>query len=199
MLWFRWDNKEYQPATRWNPLYTLFYKTCQWGNGEISAYVGAFSVREQTVKSYSYAVPDEGAIDLLARYGPFVEIGAGSGYWAKLLRDVHVDIVAYDIASHEQPWTEVLYGNELMALLHADRTLFLCWPPLEDNMALRAVKIHALGGGNRLAYIGEHEGGCTANDEFFAYLDQYYEVERSYAIPQWPGVRDRLWVYKRVR
>lgn len=45
---------------------------------------------------YSYAVPTRGAIAALAKYKPLVEMGAGLGFWASLLRNCGVDIVAYD-------------------------------------------------------------------------------------------------------
>jgi hypothetical protein len=43
---------------------------------------------------YAFGVPGNYALDCLARYGPLVEIGAGTGYWARCLRERGVDIVA---------------------------------------------------------------------------------------------------------
>ncbi|EGZ05756.1 hypothetical protein PHYSODRAFT_532741 [Phytophthora sojae] len=46
---------------------------------------------------YSWAIPDERALQIIKHYGPIVEMGAGSGYWARLLRLRGVDVVAYDL------------------------------------------------------------------------------------------------------
>uniref|UniRef100_A0AAV1UJU6 Uncharacterized protein n=1 Tax=Peronospora matthiolae TaxID=2874970 RepID=A0AAV1UJU6_9STRA len=46
---------------------------------------------------YSWAIPDERALQIIKHYGPIVEMGAGSGYWARLLQDRGVDVVAYDL------------------------------------------------------------------------------------------------------
>lgn len=197
MIWFRHENA-FEPARRWNPLFTLFYETCQWGNGQVGSFMNAFTVREQALSKYSWAVPNEGAIDLIARYSPLVEIGAGTGYWARLLEDAGADIVAYDLKPNENPWTCIYQGNALVSQLHPYRTLFLCWPPLEDNMALHALVAHHLAGGMRVVFVGEGEGGCTANDAFFEFLEKHYVRELTYTIPQWPGVNDRLSVHRRI-
>ncbi|KAI9995113.1 hypothetical protein PInf_012157 [Phytophthora infestans] len=46
---------------------------------------------------YSWAIPDERALQIIKHYGPIVEMGAGSGYWARLLQLRGVDVVAYDL------------------------------------------------------------------------------------------------------
>ncbi|KAF1322635.1 hypothetical protein FI667_g11059, partial [Globisporangium splendens] len=54
---------------------------------------------------YSWAIPDERALRIIKHYGPsdgclcvqIVEMGAGSGYWSKLLELRGVDIVCYDL------------------------------------------------------------------------------------------------------
>lgn len=51
-------------------------------------------------------------------------------------------------------------------------------------------------GGARLAYVGAPEDGCTADDRFFALLDVGWTLVREVGIPNWLGVRDRLWLYE---
>jgi len=50
--------------------------------------------------------------------------------------------------------------------------------------------------GDTLIYIGEGEGGCTADDMFFDRLDEWKHIE-TIDIPQWDGIYDRLSVYQR--
>lgn len=109
-----------------------------------------------------------------------MEIGAGNGYWAWLLRQMSVDILAFDAnpplgeghtneysrnaLADGQAWTEVLPGGPEQAALHADRTLFLCWPP-RDTMAFETIEAYRQAGRCRLAYVGELFPVC--GDESF--------------------------------
>ena len=54
-------------------------------------------IRDHLSRKYAFGVPGNDALDCLARYGPLVEIGAGTGYWARCLRERGVDIFAYDV------------------------------------------------------------------------------------------------------
>lgn len=51
--------------------------------------------------------------------------------------------------------------------------------------------------GNVVAYVGEGDGGCTADDAFHEILDQLWEEIEDHEIPQWWGIHDRLRIYKR--
>ncbi|TMB41280.1 MAG: hypothetical protein E6J53_10650 [Chloroflexi bacterium] len=53
-------------------------------------------IRSHLVRKYAFGVPDESALAAIARYAPIVEIGAGTGYWARCLRERGVDVIAYD-------------------------------------------------------------------------------------------------------
>ena len=60
------------------------------------------SIRDPPCHLMAYAVPSEEAISLLANLGlPMIECGAGTGYWASLLRAQGVTIAAYDIAPNK--------------------------------------------------------------------------------------------------
>lgn len=167
-----------------------------------------YGKRTDLVRQYAWAVPTINALRRIEECGPIVEIGAGTGYWAYLLRERGVDVIAYDLwpaakgdINRYHPnvtcWTEVLKGNVVAAGKHPDRTLMLCWPPYDDEMATQAVKCHANAGGKRVVYIGESDGGCTGDDAFHALLRAEYREVGEVAIPQWEGIHDYLWVYER--
>lgn len=46
---------------------------------------------------YAWAIPDDRALRILEEFSPVIEIGAGRGYWAHLLRERGVDTLAYDM------------------------------------------------------------------------------------------------------
>jgi hypothetical protein len=165
-----------------------------------------FEKRMSLSARYSWAIPKSGALRLIARYAPIVEMGAGTGYWAKLLRDMKVDVVAYDINppskdpqsntyhGGNETWTQVLRGEPRDLRHHADRTLFLCWPPYDTRMAYDCLCHYK---GKRLIYIGEGHGGCTGDDMFHNLLEQEWGEVLDIGVPQWWAIHDRLWLYQR--
>lgn len=48
-------------------------------------------------REFAYAVPSHDALAILSSLSPVVEIGAGTGYWASLLRARGATVYAYDI------------------------------------------------------------------------------------------------------
>ncbi len=111
---------------------------------------------------YSYVLPDDRALAALARLGPLVEVGAGTGYWASRLRARGVDIVAIDQAppdgerlnryhARTVTWTEVIAGEQTMLTRYSDRALLLCWPPFFSSLG----ECLAYYTGNVVAVVGD--------------------------------------------
>ncbi len=131
----------------------------------------SYERRRAHVRRYAFAVPTEAALTTIARYAPIVELGAGTGYWAYLLRQRGVDVVAYDRFPPDRAenpnrldprlWTEVLAGDESVLARFPDRGLLLCWPSWRDPFAAAALDVYP---GATLIYIGEAAGGHTADD-----------------------------------
>jgi len=75
------------------------------------------------------------------------------------------------------------------------RTLFLCWPPHDDDgasyAALRAYR------GELVAYLGGGPGGPAGTVRFHRELALNWHPAEQAAVPNWPGLRDRLVVYRR--
>lgn len=160
-------------------------------------------LRSKLVKRYSWAIPNQEAIDLLVNAGPLIEIGAGMGYWAWMIRQMRGDILAYDIAvpgqsindqCGEKTWTKVDEGGPTKIGGHPDRVLLLCWPPYSSSFAFDCLKQYR---GDKLIYVGEGWGGCTGDDAFHNALEDGWQVTDSVDIPQWMGVHDRLTVWER--
>jgi hypothetical protein len=175
---------------------------------DIVAWCGAREVlrdlRDMLVVQYAWAVPDSRALETIARYSPLVEIGAGTGYWTMLLRLLGADVVAYDLApatpadhasyGERASFTEVLQGSEERVADHAERTLMLCWPPAGDEMASRALKMTRA---RHFIYVGWLDDDVTGDCEFHRLLRQQWELVEQVNIPQWPEMKDKLFVYRR--
>jgi hypothetical protein len=152
--------------------------------------------RRELAALFAWAIPGEGALSVLAGYGPLVECGAGTGYWAALLRARGVDIVASDLVPGRRPWTAVSAASAVAAVrANRGRTLFVCWPPHDDDAAgyaaLRAYR------GDVLLYVGGGPGGPTGTVRFHRELELNWTPAEQAALPVWPGLRDRLVVYRR--
>lgn len=172
-----------------NPYYDLFQ--------ELSAADEALrlAVRKKLIWAYSWAVPSGDAVATLAELGPIVELGAGTGYWAWLLAQLGVDVLALDHEEHQPPrWLDVQRGDELaLERMDSRRALFLCWPPLDSSMAARALELFR---GERVAYAGEWRGR-TADLAFHDRLEEAFRLEAVIPLPNWPGFRDELRIYRR--
>ena len=155
-------------------------------------------------QSYAYVFPSDSALAMLAGLGPLVEIGAGTGCWAHRLRSIGADLVAYDQAPLDgertnryhppgRPWTHVEQGDQTELSNHADRGLFLCWPPLFSSLGDCLTYYR----GDTVAYIGD--GGYRT-----ARLDHLHEAFTKVAtapvraLDPDPGIRPQLTIWKRT-
>jgi hypothetical protein len=155
-------------------------------------------LRNMLTEQYAWAIPDTRAIETIGRYGRLVEICAGTGYWAWLLRLWHVDIVAYDVEPREgdKSFTNVRQGTEEAVALHPDRNLFLCWPPAGDPVAFRALQLSR---GEFCIFVGWKGDDITGDCDFHDLLRKEWELVEKVAIPQWPEMKDALFIYRRRR
>jgi hypothetical protein len=152
--------------------------------------------RRELAAVFAWAIPDEGALDLLAGYGPLLECGAGTGYWAALLRARGCDVLACDLDPPRRTWTDVRAADAVaFARACGDRALFLCWPPYEDDRAsYSAVRAYR---GDTLLYVGGGPDGPTGTVRFHRELALNWHPAEQAAVPAWRGLRDRLVVYRR--
>lgn len=154
----------------------------------------ALALRKKLIWAYSWAVPSAEAIGVLASHAPLVEVGAGTGYWAWLVKQHGAKIIAYDENASQPPrWTEVEHGDARAIARHEGSNLFLCWPSYESPMAFEALTHFK---GERVIYVGEL-GGRTADHKFHDELVTTFSLEKEIAIPCWPGFNDKLYVFKR--
>ena len=168
---------------------------------------GHYPARDELVKKFAWAIPSNEAVELIAKYSPIVEMGAGTGYWAMMIEQAGGKVECFDLNPpllgknnyrHKRQCHKIGKGTPLKLRndKFKDHTLFLCWPPCYDNTALHSIKHFK---GHRLIYVGEGSGGCNANDEFFDMLDNEWEEQESLDIPQWNAIHDNLTIYKRLK
>ncbi|GAA4734996.1 hypothetical protein GCM10023263_92100 [Phytohabitans rumicis] len=151
---------------------------------------------------YSYSVPTPEALIALRELGPLIELGAGAGYWARLLRDLGVDLVAYDI---EEPstnswiadapaWTKVEVGDEHSLAGHSGRTLFVSWPERPSGFMSTVLDVYPPA---TLVLITDGRVSVGA-DPLYDRLASGWEQDMAMDIPRWPGRYDSLMIWHRT-
>lgn len=153
--------------------------------------------RDDLVQEFAWGIPNQDAIRTIAAHGPILEVGAGAGYWAWLLRQADVDVIATDKdAPAEEPWTPVWAASAQDVVTdYPDRTLLMVWPTSTSNWPTAALGAYQ---GETLIYVGEGRNGCTAGEPFHRMLYDDWQLEKAVDIPTYFGFRDRLEVWRRT-
>lgn len=162
----------------------------------------SYGARGDLVKKYAWAIPSDEAIQALVRLSPVVEVGAGTGYWAKLVTEAGGNVRAFDSSPSRLKknsyctgsWFHVERAQANVASRFPHRTLFLCWPPYDTGMANEALRSYR---GSTVVYVGESWGGCTGNDEFHQRLQDQFDRAETIELPRWSGIHDYFTVWKR--
>jgi hypothetical protein len=159
--------------------------------------------RKAFVRAWGFSIPCAEAVAALRELGPLVELGAGTGYWAVLLRRAGVDVVATD--PHPEGRNRygfdggVHYPSEALDAVsavraYADRDLFCSWPSEAESWALGAA--WALRPGRRIALILNPQNTGTAG--LRRYLATRFRKLAAVTIPQFPGCQDELTIHQKL-
>jgi len=169
---------------------------------------------ESLCHKYAWAIPDDRALKILGAFSPLIEIGAGKGYWAKMLRIQGVDIAAYDkfifSGSATKCFSKVMEGGpeKLLLPIHKNRNLFLCYPDESESMAVVALENFS---GQYVIHVGEmiHSGtmsgapvapfGRTSSAEFQVCLTESFHCLLVCKLQMtYPNSKDCISVWKRT-
>jgi len=216
--------------TGWNPLYEAWRAkgfvrdgVFGWSRPMLEKVGKAEAMREEVLNIgrdhmdrqslcgiYSWAVPSPQAIAWIAERCPRIfEVGAGRGYWAKVLSDAGCDVIASEPTVdgddlngndwHSCPARVGLYfpllkADSTASAQHPDRTLMMCWPPYSDPMAAQALTSYE---GSRVLFIGEGDGGCCGGEDFWSMISNKWKVIGECELPQWPCIHDWVTLYER--
>lgn len=139
-------------------------------------------LRVDAVARYAFGTPTDEAVTALKQAAPrgVIELGAGTGYWARLLHEAGVDVAAFDL--HPPPsqrneffpgattWFPVLQADERVVMRHPERLLLLVWPTQDEEWPATALRLFHQAGGDRVAFVGEEVGGRMGDLVFHAVL-----------------------------
>lgn len=163
--------------------------------------------RDDFVGRYSWTITDPDTVAFVAKHAGVRVLDplAGTGWWARLLTDAGLDVLASDAkppAGGENTWHKegvehfpVLLADALDAVrVHVDRTLLLAWPPYDAPIGALALAEYA---GARVVYIGEDWGGCCGDDALFEAFARDWVKTAEHVPVQWSGIHDIVHVYER--
>jgi len=165
-----------------------------------------YKARNAYTHHYAWAIPSYEAIIAIAAFAPrILEVGAGSGLWASLLKMAGVHVQATDAQHNSTHWVPTYtqgkyYRVQAMNHRRATRTyrndyaLMMCWPPYDTAMSHESIERHV---GDKIVYIGEGDYGCTGTARMHQLLDRHWNVKERIYIPTWTMVSDSLTLYTR--
>ncbi len=149
-------------------------------------------------EKYAYSAPSPKLLQLIAEHSPLIEIGAGNGYLASLLRAMGADIVALDAFPVEEghnwffntsvfglptkkgsSWTTVNKGGAECLEQYSDRVLLLCWPP-KNAMALESLTHFR---GHQIILIANKS--CCADAKFYDLLGNNWHLQLEVKTDSW--------------
>lgn len=153
-----------------------------------------FGERKHLVEEYSWAVPTKDVIQYCAQFDGLLEIAAGNGYWASLVKEMDGDIQATDKSPPEDTYTEVEQATwqNLIGEIR-ERPVLMVWPPYDEGVAAGVARQSP----NHILYVGEPRGGCTGEDEFFDIVESQYGLVGKLDIPSYAGIHDDFFHYSR--
>jgi hypothetical protein len=161
--------------------------------------------RKTFLREWGYSIPCHEAVDALRTLGPTVEVGCGTGYWTALLRNAGLDVIATDAEAGPSAFgfrigrhadAEQLPALEA-ARKYPNRAVFCSWPSPGEPWATEMMSSLAPG---RLAALILHDTVATTGDAaLIDLLIESFEPLGDIRIPQFPGIPDRLLIYRRRR
>lgn len=153
--------------------------------------------RQIAIHHFSFAIPDERALEMIEEYSrnkQILEIGCGTGYWSKLLRQKGCDVIAVDTNSefpeknHHIDNIIEMDGEEFINQYDTRNMVLLMIWPRDCDIFLK--NFH----GEYVIWIGETDGATGEISD-----DTRWKPVESHVIPCWPGLHDYMLVYKSIK
>jgi hypothetical protein len=152
-----------------------------------------FDLREQFLKRFGFMLPCAEILDELQKSGLIVEIGAGTGYMTRILRNRGINVIGSDPQlGYHHVIEHALYDDrqvtaqgKTMVRRYPDATIFCSWPSLSETWYRQALK--AMRVGQRIVAV--LEDSC-AEETAREYFDAYFDTERLINIPAFEHMND---------
>lgn len=164
-----------------------------------------FMLRDGWIQQFGFAIPCAELIELIRIRAPILDVGAGTGYITKLVRNAGVEVVGTDpfddhykfkTGAFDDRQRQLAAKTAIRSMWKQHPTVFCSWPTYSHTWFRQALK--AMTVGQQLIVIRED---ATADDSAWDYLEACFGEQETIQIPCWPHMHDRceVWVKKRNR
>lgn len=151
-------------------------------------------------QNWSHSIPTKPSLRYLNKFckgSRILDIGCGRGLWSALAAKMGIDVVAVDsfedgLYFADRCLVEPIVSDGIDFVKKNSKstdTLFLSWPPFWNELSDACLVDFS---GNKLVYIGESYGGCTATDEFFEILKNNWTVENRIRLKNFSPISDSI-------
>lgn len=166
------------------------------------------SLRHGQIKT-SWSIPTASVLRYMVEHAPsrkIIELGAGRGYWTKLLRKFGGQVTAVDDTSENmsRPLIRDLIKMDAIRYLRQakadDTALFFCWPRQKNDGGRWVESCLREFNGGTVYYVGVLEGGCTFEiDEWLKHIGESlgWRIVYKAVLPGFCGVPDEFVHLKR--
>ena len=159
-------------------------------------------LRDEAINEFGFSLPSKELLDVLEEHQPIVEIGAGTGYMTRLMRNRGIEVIGTDIGFGQRfacgtfDQYQLRIPGKTAVRRFRDHTVFCAWPSLWETwfrQALRAMQV-----GQKLVVI--EEDAC-AEDSAWDYRDQSFVKigDNNIPLPAWPLLNDRASAWVKLR
>ena len=193
----------------WGPEFEMYRKS--WSRKEleqmpnINRTLSIHVTRDIWIKQFGFFIPCAELLDELKKEKRIIEVGAGSGFMTKLMRQHDIDVVGTDYdwrGPSRYGFTTGQYDSQqingvqgkTMARRYRGSTLFCSWPTLSHTWFRQMLKAMRIG--QRIIVI--REDAC-AEDSAWNYLDDCFEQESIIDIPAFYHLNDIAMVYTKKK
>ena len=162
--------------------------------------------RQHFIEEFGFSLPTAEALALLVAGGPLLEVGAGSGYWSRLVAQQGGDVVAsdprlermygFEHARHLEdapvrvPWLDIEAKTAVRRF--PKRNVFSSWPSLNKTWLRQAMR--AMRPGRTLFVVREES---AAEDSTWAELHLNFRCAASLELLSWHHCHDRFEAWKK--
>jgi hypothetical protein len=136
------------------------------------------------IDKYSFVTPPAIAIAEIKKFvgiDKVLEVGAGLGFWAKLLRLIDIDVLATDRSIYPTIYTfiEKIDGVEAVKKYKDKNVLMMIWPE-DENWVDETLQNFT---GNKMIFAGNHD--CCATEKFYERCSNEWNNIKSIETPAW--------------
>lgn len=128
-----------------------------------------FAQRNQFIETFGFCVPLPAMIDFLSKAGSVLEVGAGTGYLSRLVNLSGGSSHPTDLVP-VAPDVEAISATDAIIRDNGRSLVVSAWPSYDQDWLAEAAR--SMAPGQKLLYVGEDEGGCTASQMFFDLIGQ---------------------------